>query len=116
LPGRPARGFESRSSRQPHAEGAQGIGQTLSGPPNSGRVIMPQSDVDVLVQFAPGAKSYARFFSLSELLEAQRGRRVELVTIEVLSPFVGPRILEQPVAPSGLPCSTPGLVDCRAKV
>jgi uncharacterized protein len=55
--------------------------------------VRPQSDVDLLVQFAPGAKSYDRFLALCELLEAQLGRPVELVTIEALSPFIGPRIL-----------------------
>ncbi len=53
------------------------------------------SDVDLLVQLAPGAKSYSRFFALSELLEARLGRRVELVTPEALSPFIGPRILAE---------------------
>ncbi len=53
------------------------------------------SDVDLLVQFLPGAKSYTRFFALSELLEAHLGRRVELVTLEALSPFIGPRILAE---------------------
>jgi predicted nucleotidyltransferase len=53
------------------------------------------SDVDLLVQFAPGAKSYSRFFALSELLEDHLGRPVELVTLEALSPFIGPRILEE---------------------
>ena len=53
----------------------------------------PQSDVDLLVQFAPGAKSYDRFLALSELLETQLGRPVELVTLKALSPFIGLRIL-----------------------
>jgi len=53
------------------------------------------SDVDLLVQFAPGAKSYARYLALAELLEERLGRRVELVTTEALSPFVGPRILAE---------------------
>jgi uncharacterized protein len=53
----------------------------------------PQSDVDVLVQFAPGEKSYDRFLALSDLLESRLGRPVELVTTEALSPFIGPRIL-----------------------
>ncbi len=30
----------------------------------------PDSDVDLLVQFLPGAKTYERFLTLSELLEA----------------------------------------------
>jgi hypothetical protein len=53
------------------------------------------SDADLLVQFAPGAKSYTRFLALSELLETQLGRHVELVTTEALSPFLGPRILTE---------------------
>ena len=53
------------------------------------------SDVDVLVQFAAGAKTYSRFFALSELLEHCLGRRVELVTTEALSPFIEPRILAE---------------------
>jgi uncharacterized protein len=54
-----------------------------------------QSDVDLPVQFAPGAKSYGRLLALSEVLEAQLGRPVELVTVEALSPFIGPRILAE---------------------
>jgi predicted nucleotidyltransferase len=53
------------------------------------------SDVDLLVQFVPGEKTYGRFLALSELLEARLGRRVELVTVEALSPFLGPRILAE---------------------
>jgi predicted nucleotidyltransferase len=53
------------------------------------------SDVDLLVQFAPGQKSYANFLALSDLLEARLSRRVELVTAEALSPFIGPRILAE---------------------
>lgn len=53
----------------------------------------PDSDVDLLVQFSPGAKTYERFLALSDLLEERLGRRVELVTTEALSPFIGPRIL-----------------------
>lgn len=54
----------------------------------------PDSDVDLLVEFVPGAKSYDNFFRLSLLLEEILGRRVELVTRESLSPYIGPRILE----------------------
>ena len=53
------------------------------------------SDVDLLVQFFPGAKTYDRFLALSELLEARLARTVELVTTESLSPFLGPRILAE---------------------
>ena len=53
------------------------------------------SDVDVLVKFIPGTKTYDRFLALAELLEARLGHRVELVTIESLSPFFGPRIMAE---------------------
>lgn len=53
----------------------------------------PDSDVDLLVQFVPDAKTYEHFLALSELLELRLGRSVELVTTEALSPFIGPRIL-----------------------
>ena len=55
----------------------------------------PDSDVDLLVQFSPGAKTYDRFLALSELLEKRLGRRVDLVTTEALSPFIGPHILAE---------------------
>ena len=53
------------------------------------------SDVDLLVQFFPGAKTYERFLALSELLEARLGRTVDLVTVEALSPFLGSHILAE---------------------
>lgn len=55
----------------------------------------PDSDVDVLVGFAPGAKSFDHLLALSELLEERLGRPVEIVTMEALSPFLGPRILAE---------------------
>ena len=57
--------------------------------------IHPDSDVDLLVQFSPGAKTYDRFLDLSEFLERLLGRRVELLTFEALSPILGPRILAE---------------------
>lgn len=65
------------------------FGSVLHGDPS------PDSDVDLLVEFAPGTKSFDRFMALAELLEARLGRRVELVTIEALSQFIGPRILAE---------------------
>ncbi len=55
----------------------------------------PDSDVDVLIQFLPGMKTFERFLRLSEVLETALGKRVELVTIESLSPFIGPKILAE---------------------
>ncbi len=55
----------------------------------------PDSDVDFLVEFSPGQKSFDRFLALFDLLEALLGHRVELVTTEALSPFLGPYILAE---------------------
>ena len=65
------------------------FGSVLHGQANT------NSDVDLLVTFMPRKKSYANFVALSELLEARFDCRVELVTTEALSPFLGPRILAE---------------------
>ncbi len=51
------------------------------------------SDVDFLVEFEPSQKSFDNFMNLTFLLEDLLQRRVELVTIESLSPYIGPQIL-----------------------
>jgi hypothetical protein len=51
------------------------------------------SDVDILVEFAPGRKSFDSFMQLSFRLEDVLKRHVEVVTRESLSPYIGPRIL-----------------------
>jgi predicted nucleotidyltransferase len=53
------------------------------------------SDVDLLVEFAPGKKTFDNFIQLSFLLEDLFGRRVELVTPESLSPYIGPHIMQE---------------------
>ena len=53
------------------------------------------SDVDFLVEFLPGQKSFDNFFAVGELLEEALGRRIELLTPESLSPHMGPRILQE---------------------
>ena len=52
-----------------------------------------ESDVDILVEFIPGRKSFDNFMLLADRLESVLGRQVELVTRESLSPYIGPRIL-----------------------
>ncbi len=53
------------------------------------------SDVDLLVEFELGQKTYDRFIALAELLERLLGRPVELVTPESLSPFLRRHILAE---------------------
>jgi predicted nucleotidyltransferase len=54
-----------------------------------------QSDVDLLIEFAPEQKSFDNFMRLAFFLEDTMGRKVELVTPESLSPYIGPRILRE---------------------
>ena len=54
-----------------------------------------RSDVDILVEFEQGKKSFDNFMHLAFFLEEQVGRRVELVTPESLSPHLGPHILRE---------------------
>ena len=56
---------------------------------------VPASDVDVLLEFEPGRKSFDNFMRIAFLLEEVLERRVELVTTEALSPHLGPRILNE---------------------
>jgi predicted nucleotidyltransferase len=51
------------------------------------------SDVDLLVEFIPDAKTFDAFMGLAFFLEDLLQRRVELLTRESLSPYIGPRIL-----------------------
>jgi uncharacterized protein len=55
----------------------------------------PGSDVDVLVEFIPDLKTFDRFMALADLLEDTLERRVEIVTTEALSPYIGPHILAE---------------------
>jgi uncharacterized protein len=52
------------------------------------------SDVDLLVQFGPEAKTFDHFMALVFLFEEALGRTVELVTTESLSPM-GKHILDE---------------------
>jgi predicted nucleotidyltransferase len=53
------------------------------------------SDVDVLVEFEEGKKTYRNFIRLAYFLEKLLGRRVELITPEGLSPYIKPHILKE---------------------
>jgi predicted nucleotidyltransferase len=53
------------------------------------------SDVDILVEFKRDQKTFDHFMQLSFFLEDLLGRAVELVTLESLSPYIGPYILKE---------------------
>ncbi|MCY7320976.1 MAG: nucleotidyltransferase family protein [Phormidesmis sp. CAN_BIN36] len=54
-----------------------------------------ESDVDILVSFKPDQKTFDNFIHLSFFLEELFGRAVDLITIESLSPYIGPHILNE---------------------
>lgn len=54
-----------------------------------------ESDIDFLVEFEPSQKTFDNFIGVSMLLEDVLGCRVELVTPESLSPYLGPYILRE---------------------
>ena len=53
------------------------------------------SDVDVLVTFHPHLKTFDNFMSLSIFLEDLLERKVDLITTESLSPYLGKEILQE---------------------
>jgi uncharacterized protein len=54
-----------------------------------------QSDVDILVEFEPGQKTFDHFMQLAFFLEDLFERKVDLITPESLSPYIGPHILRE---------------------
>jgi len=57
--------------------------------------VKDSSDIDLLVDFIPGKKSYDNFMELAFFLEDILGRKVEIVTPQSLSKFIGPYILKE---------------------
>ena len=53
------------------------------------------SDVDLMVEFEPGQKTFSNFMRLAFFLQDLFGRKVELLTRQSLSPFIGPKILNE---------------------
>lgn len=54
-----------------------------------------ESDIDLLVEFEAGQKSFDNFMGLAFFLEDIFGRKVDLITTESLSPRIGPYILHE---------------------
>jgi predicted nucleotidyltransferase len=55
----------------------------------------PESDIDILVEFETGKRNYDNFIDTCFLLEDLLGRKVELVTIDSLSPYIKPYVLKE---------------------
>lgn len=54
-----------------------------------------ESDIDLVVVFEASQKSFNNFMNLSLFLEDLLQRKVDLVTIESLSPYIGENILQE---------------------
>lgn len=75
------------------AYGVDGIG--LFGSFVRNHSIQDKSDVDLLVDFTEGKKTFRNLMDLGYFLEDLLGRKVELITRDSLSPFIGPHILKE---------------------
>lgn len=53
------------------------------------------SDIDILVEFIPEKKTFDNFMNLTFFLEEILERKVDVITKESLSPYIGPRILQE---------------------
>ncbi|MBW2368896.1 MAG: nucleotidyltransferase family protein [Deltaproteobacteria bacterium] len=53
------------------------------------------SDIDLLVEFEPNRKTFDTFMQLSFFLEDVLQHQIEIVTLESLSPHIGPHILKE---------------------
>ena len=54
-----------------------------------------ESDIDILVEFEPEKLNYDGFINLAYFLEDNLERKVDLLTTDGLSPYIGPKILEE---------------------
>ena len=53
------------------------------------------SDIDILVEFYTSKKNYNNFINLVYYLEDNLNTKIDLLTIESLSPYIGQRILNE---------------------
>jgi predicted nucleotidyltransferase len=53
------------------------------------------SDVDLLVEFYKGEKTFRNFIEFSEYIEKTLGRKVEVLTPESVSPYIAPYIKDE---------------------
>ena len=53
------------------------------------------SDIDILVEFDREKETYKNFIQLAFFLEDSLERKVDLLTSDSLSPYIGPKILKE---------------------
>ncbi len=52
------------------------------------------SDIDLLVDIEKEKKTFRNFMTLNYYLEDLFGRKIDLITLQSLSPYIGPHILK----------------------
>jgi hypothetical protein len=56
----------------------------------------PDSDIDLLLDFEPEAESFDNFMAVYDIIEQLfKGEKIEIVTVNGLSPYFGPTILKE---------------------
>ena len=55
----------------------------------------PDSDIDILVEFDRGKRTYDNFIDTCFFLEELFERKVEVVTTDSMSPYIGPHVLKE---------------------
>jgi predicted nucleotidyltransferase len=54
------------------------------------------SDIDVLIDFDPNAENFDNFMAVFDILERQfPGKHLDIVTMNGMSPYIGPSILAE---------------------
>ncbi|MCC5930465.1 MAG: nucleotidyltransferase family protein [Cyclobacteriaceae bacterium] len=54
------------------------------------------SDIDILIDFEPEKENFDNYMAVCDIIEELfKNQRVEIVTKNGLSPFIGPRILKE---------------------
>jgi len=57
---------------------------------------IPGSDIDLLLDFEPESESFDNFMAVYDLMEQLfKGEKIEIVTLNGLSPHIGPSILKE---------------------
>jgi uncharacterized protein len=55
-----------------------------------------ESDIDILIDFEPDKETFDNYMAVYELFEKLfRGTKIEIVTKNGLSPYIGPKILNE---------------------
>lgn len=55
----------------------------------------PLSDIDLLVEFKAGKKTYRNLLHFAELAEKMLERHVDVVTPQGMSPYISPHVMQE---------------------